>query len=118
MNAESSASTPVRGQARKLIFSLLVSLLLAGIPIYLYMVGMAQRDDDKLFFEAIFFWFLGLTFIFSSKYASNVFLLYVIHYAFSTFAVIGGKYRTYIYGAAFMIVGFIQAYRWLTPPSI
>lgn len=119
MNVEqNNVSSDMQKQVAKITAtSILISLVLVAVPIYLYIVGMAQLNGDKLFFEAVFFWFLGLIFIFSSRYASKVFLLYVIHYAFSTFAVIGGRYRTYIYGAAFLIVGAIQAYRWLTPPS-
>lgn len=102
------------GKAIKdVIASALVSLLLIAIPIYLYVVAVAQQGDDRLFVEAIFFWSLGLIFVLSSRFASKVYLLRLIHYAFSTFAIIGGKYRTYIYGIAFLIVGCIQASRWL-----
>jgi hypothetical protein len=97
----------------KIALSVIVSLLLTAIPIYLYFLAVAQLNDDRLFVEAIFFWALGLIFIFAARYANKVYLLNAIHYVFSTFAVIGGKYRTYIYGTGFLVVGLIQMGRWL-----
>ena len=88
-----------------------------ALPIYLYSVAVNQTGDDRLFFEGVFFWCLGLTFFLSARYANNVYLLYWIDYAFSRFAVVGGKYRTLIYGAAFCLVAVIQQVRWLIGPS-
>lgn len=99
------------------LFSVLMSLLLAGCAVYMYTFAVGRSSDDRLFFEAVFFWYLGLVFMYSSRYANRVLLLFAIHFAFSKFAVIGGKYRTYIYGAGFLIVGCIQAWRWLRPPA-
>ena len=93
--------------------SALLSLCVAALPVYLYYVAVAQTDDDRLFLEGVFFWSLGLTFIFSSRYAKDVYLLYLIDYVFKNFAVIGGKYRTRIYGVVFCVVGVIQQSRWL-----
>jgi len=97
-----------------IIPSVLLSIFLAALPVYLYYLADAQADDDSLFVEGAFFWCLGLTFIFSSRYAKHVYLLYLIDYAFTKFAVVGGKYRTLIYGVVFCVVGIIQQIRWLT----
>ena len=109
-------SSPVNVASKlsgKLLFNLVISSLLVATPIYLYRTGVAQTDDGRYFFEAAFFWFIGLVFIFSSRYEKNVYLLHLIHHVFSKFAVIGGKYRTLIYGGAFLIVGCISIYKWL-----
>ena len=92
---------------------MLASLLIVAIQIYVYIAGVSQQGDDRLFVEGIFFWLLGLIFVLSSRFANKIYLLHLIYYAFSTFAIVGGKYRTYIYGALFLSVGCIQMYRWL-----
>jgi hypothetical protein len=98
---------------RRVLSSLLLSVVLAALPFYLYDLAVSQPDDDRFFFEGIFFWYLGLVFFFSHRYANYVYLLRAIDYAFTSFAVIGGKYRTMIYGTAFCVVAVIQQCRWL-----
>ena len=116
VTAQSNSQPPAARGKAKLVISVFLSVVFAAIPVYLYDLGMAQTGDDRLFVEAIFFWYLGFVFIFSFRYSSRVLLLAALYYAFSKFAVVGGQYRTYIYGAAFIVVGCIQFFRWLTPP--
>lgn len=97
----------------KIVVSVLLSVGLAALPVYLYYFIGTQPDDDKLFAEGLLFWSLGLTFLFSSRYAKDVYLLYLIDSFFRNFAVVGGKYRTLIYGVAFCAVAVIQQARWL-----
>ena len=66
MNVQQTNASEHSGNkmARNVVFSVLVSLLLIAVPIYLYTVAVAQQGDDGLFVEAIFFWSLGAIFIF------------------------------------------------------
>jgi hypothetical protein len=91
----------------------LLSVLLIGLPIYLYHLADSQPDDDRLFWEGVFFWALGLIFLFARRFADRVYVLRALDYAFTQFAVVGGKYRTRIYGTAFCLVAAIQQCRWL-----
>ena len=95
------------------IISGVLSLGLIVLAVYLYQVTAAQPADDRLFFEGVFFWYLGVVFLLSRRYAENVFLMRAIDYAFTTFAIVGGRYRTLIYGLAFCAVALIQQLRWL-----
>jgi hypothetical protein len=98
----------------KFFLSVVISLLLLIVPIYLYRVASTQTDDHHYFYEAVFFWFIGLVFILSERYAKRVYLLHLINHVFSTFAVVGGKYRTRIYGAVFIVVGCVALYKWFS----
>jgi FlaA1/EpsC-like NDP-sugar epimerase len=90
-----------------------VSLLLVLLAVWLYYLADSRPADEKLFLEGLFFWFLGLVFLLAKRYAAQVYLLNGIDVAFTKFAVVGGKYRTYIYGAGFCAVALIQQLRWL-----
>ena len=95
------------------ILSVTASVILGLLPVYLYYVATSQADDNRLFFEGIFFWYLGIVFILSARYAKQIYLLQAIDYVFKNFAVVGGRYRTLIYGIGFCIVAAIVHYRWL-----
>lgn len=86
--------------------------MVAG-AVYLYDVAASRADDDRLFLEGVFFWYLGVAFFLSRRYASSVYLLLAIDYISTNFAVVGGKYRTFVYGGLFCVVAIIQQLRWL-----
>lgn len=96
------------------MLNLVISVLLAIVPFFIYSYGHSNAGSNELFFESLFFWYLGLIFVFSARYAKNLFVFGLIDYVFSKTSVVGGKYRARIYGAISCVVGAIEAIRWLT----
>ena len=97
----------------KSLLNILLSIFLAGIPLYLYFLA-TNKSKDKFFFESVFFWYLAAILIFSARYAKNIYLFQFIDFICNKSSLIGGKYRSKIYGAAFCIPAIYAFYKWLT----
>lgn len=96
------------------VLNITVSFLLASVPFVIYKIGESQVGDEKLFFKSIFFWYLGVIFLLSPRYAKKNHLFYLIDFACRKTAAVGSDYRSKIYGAVFCLVGAGYQWQWLT----
>lgn len=90
-----------------------ISLGMVVIPVLLYGFAVEDNDPNSLFFESIFFFYLGLVFIISSRYAHKLLIFKFIDFLCAKSSAIGGKYRSKIYGGAFCIAGLVAAFGWI-----
>jgi hypothetical protein len=91
----------------------LASVILALTPVYIYRIGHSATGNEQLLFESIFFWYLGAILLVAPRYSKKLYLLELIDKVFTKTSVIGGKYRSKIYGGLACIAAAVTLFRWI-----
>jgi len=96
------------------LLNVLMSLFIIALPAYLYYEADSHAGSDELFLESLLFWNIGLMFVLSKRYSEKITTMFLIDYVCSGFTVIGGEYRSKIYGIGFVVAAIIIDYQWFT----
>ena len=102
----------MRGLA-KLALDVVLSSVLIGVCIYLYSIAVLAPENEHLFWQAGFFFFLAVVFLAACFYSNFVTLLRLIRWVCVTISFPRGSYMTIVYAGLFGMIGLIQISRWV-----
>lgn len=95
------------------VIKIVSSLLAVWGLVFLYDQAASREADGRLLLEGFFFWYLGSLFFLSKRLASVGYLFAWIDFFCREWAVVGGRYRAWIYGSAFWVVAAWRHFQWL-----
>lgn len=92
---------------------IILTLVWASIAILLYRLAAPPGEEIEKFFEAVFFFYLGLTFLLARRWSSYALIFEWIYFVCTKIAFPRGKFVHIGLGLLFLLVFAIRFLQWM-----